>query len=105
MGCRQPVLVHAPFMRIEHFQPEHLGRPPAGKDACEPVTEIAVALHTVVLWHGQVQRHQLVALARMLECLLVGGYRLSRLGSTGIRDGVLDEPIRGYFARLDLLHC
>ncbi|MGN0917720.1 MAG: hypothetical protein ACI4NO_01040 [Oxalobacter sp.] len=67
-------------------------------------SEIAVALHTVVLWHGLVQRHQLVALARMLECPL-GGYRLSRLGSTGIRDGALDEPIRGYFARLDLLHC
>lgn len=107
MGCRELALAHAPVMRLEHFQPECLGRPPAWGDAGEAVAEIAVALHTVVFWYFQVQHHQLVSLARVLESTLVGCLDTDCPGWTVQASGAVlwAGPYMDIFRPLDLLDC
>jgi len=64
---------------LEDLQAIRLGGPAPGPDAGKAVAKIPIAVHAVVLGHGQVQHHQLVALARVLERTLVRGFNTHRL--------------------------
>src|SRR5690606_18541963 len=69
--ARQLVLAHAPVVGLEDLQAIRLGGPAPWPDPREPVTKIAIAVGAVVLGHTQVQHHQLIALAGVLERTLV----------------------------------
>src|SRR5690606_566688 len=79
MRARQLTLAHPAVVGLEDFQAIRLGGSTPRPDACEAVTEIAIAVQAMVLGHAQVQHHQLVALARMLERSLVRGFNTYRL--------------------------
>jgi len=77
--ARELTLAHAPIVGLEDFQPIRLGGPAPGSNPGKAVAKIPIALGAVVLGHSQVQHHQLVALARVLERSLVRGFNPYRL--------------------------
>src|SRR5690554_1245047 len=71
MRARQLVLAHAPVVGLEDLQTIRLGGAAPRPDARKAVAKIAIAVGAVVLGHAQMQHHQLVALARVLEPTVV----------------------------------
>src|SRR5690606_30181803 len=71
VGTSQLVLAHTPVVGFEDFQAVRLGSTTPRPNAREAVAEIAIAVGAVVLGHTQVQHHQLIALAGVLERTLV----------------------------------
>jgi len=66
-------LADAPIVGLEDLQAIGLGGSQARPDAGELMPEIAIAVRVVVLGYRQVQHHELIALAGMLERALVRG--------------------------------
>jgi hypothetical protein len=63
----QLALAHPALVGLEDLQAVRLGGAQPRADSSKPVPEIAVAADAVVLGHRQVQHHELIALAGVLD--------------------------------------
>jgi len=77
--ARQLALAHAPIVGLEDLQAIRLGGSAPGPDARKTVAKIAIAVGAVILGYGQVQHHQLIALASVLERTRVRRFNPYRL--------------------------
>jgi hypothetical protein len=72
------VLAHAPVVGLEDLQAIRFGGPAPRPDASKPVSKIPIAIGAVVLGHAQVQHHQLITLAGVLERSVMRGFNAYR---------------------------
>src|SRR5699024_609273 len=76
---RELALRHTAVVGFKDFQPIGFSRPQPRQYAGKAMTEVPIAVRTMVFGYAQVQHHDLIALARMLEGAPVRGLDAHRL--------------------------
>lgn len=78
MGTGQFALRDPAIVGLKNLQSKGLRCPKARFDTGEAMTEVSAASRAMVLGHLQVQGHDLITLARMLQGALMGRFDLQR---------------------------